>query len=207
MSPSRFGHPPQFGQEGEDLAPLLAPLLAPGWDRALAGRDQAALEDGVRAAWRVVYHRARASIADPDEAEEIAQEVFCRVLLRMSTSSGQELQVHAGYLLRAARNLMADRWRARSRHRDLDARYAESRSSAPELPEDLVTRSEEHVAVRRALGQLPSLQRQVLRLRILEQLSAEETGAVVGRSADSVRQIQHRALVTLRARLEASERG
>lgn len=198
---------PGLGHGDDDLAPLVAPLLVPGWERALVARDQAGLEANVRAAWRVVYQRARATIADPGEAEEIAQEVFCRVLLRMSGATGQELEVRTGYLVRAARNLMADRWRARARHRAVDARYAESRSSAPELPEDLVTREEEHTAVREALGRLPPLQRQVLRLRIIEQLNAEETGAVVGRSADAVRQIQHRALAALRVQLEAQDAG
>lgn len=183
-----------------DLAPVLARLLPAGWDRGLAARDQAALDAAVRGAWLVVYHRARATVADRTEAEEIAQEVFCRVLSRLTTAGG-DLEVRTGYLVRAASNLMADRWRARARHRDVDARYAEGRSTAPEVPDEHLARSEEHEAVRRAMSRLPPAHRQVLRLRIVEQLTAEETAAVVGKTAGAVRQIQHRALTALRAQL------
>lgn len=192
-----------IGHGMDDLAPLLAPLLPAGWERGLRARDQAALDGAVRRAWLVVYHRARATIADAAEAEEIAQEVFCRVLLRLSgRGPDDELEVRTGYLLRSSRNLMADRWRARARHRDADVRYAEGRSSAPEPPDDHLARAEEHAAVRRALARLSPLQRRVLRLRVEEQLTAEETAAVIGKSAEAVRQIQHRALRTLRDHLE-----
>ena len=52
-----------------------------------------------------------------------------------------------------------------------------------------------------ALGTLPPAQRQVLRLRIFEGLTAEETAAVLGGNAEWVRQTQFRALRTLRDRL------
>ncbi|MGH9088917.1 MAG: RNA polymerase sigma factor [Acidimicrobiales bacterium] len=190
-----------IGHKLEDLAPALERLLPAGWDRGMAARDQAALDAAVRRAWLVVYHRARASVSDRTDAEEITQEVFCRVLLRLATA-GDDLEVRAGYLARAARNLLADRWRARARHRDADARYAEERSTAPEVPDEHLARAEEHATVRRALAKLPALQRQVLRLRIVEQLTAEETAAVVGKSADAVRQVQHRALSALRVQLD-----
>lgn len=192
----------QASRVADDLTPALANLLPADWDAGVGARDQAALDDAVRRAWLVVYHRARAAIADTAEAEEIAQEVFCRVLLRLSgAGTERDLEIRTGYLVRASRNLMADRWRARARHRDADVRYAESRSGAPEHPDETVARSEEHAALRRALSRLPPTQRQVLRLRIVEELSAEETAAVVGRSAEAVRQIQHRALRTLREML------
>ena len=195
------------GHGMEDLAQVLARLLPSGWDRSLAARDQAALDEAVRRAWLVVYHRARATIGVHAEAEEVAQEVFCRVLLRLSNPRGaEEVEVRSGYLVRSAQNLLADRWRALGRHRDADARYAESRSGAPEAPDELLERAEEHEAVRRALARLSPSQRQVLRLRIVEQLSAEETAAVIGKSADAVRQVQHRALRTLRALLGEDRR-
>lgn len=194
-------------REVEELGPVLSGLLPEGWDGAIAAKDQAALDAAVRRAWSVVYHRARARVADPTEAEEVAQEVFCRVLLRISQGTDEEdLEVRTGYLVQAARNLLADRWRARTRHQDADARYAESRSTAPELPDELLVRSEEHADVRRAMSRLSPSQRQVLRLRVLEGLSAEETAAVVGKSAEAVRQEQHRALTVLRRTLGGGNR-
>ena len=182
---------------------MLARLLPAEWESAIAAGDQSALDRAVQRAWLVVYHRARRHVADPAEAEEVAQEVFLRVLLRLSGSGDTaDLEVRAGYLVRSTQNLLADRWRARARHRDADVRYAEGRSTAPELPEEHLLRAEEHADVRRALTRLSRVQRDVLRLRILEGLSSEETAAVVGKTATAIRQVQHRALTLLRRALE-----
>lgn len=190
-------------QEVDDLGPVLARLLPDAWDGAFAEADQGALDRAVRSAWLVAYHRARRRVADRAEAEEVAQEVFLRVLLRLSGSDGAvDVEVRTGYLVRSTQNLLADRWRARARHRDADARYAEGRSTAPELPEEHVVRAEEHADVRRALVGLSRIQRDVLRLRVLEGLTSEETAAVVGKTAAAVRQVQHRALTLLRRALE-----
>ncbi|MCR6483897.1 sigma-70 family RNA polymerase sigma factor [Amycolatopsis sp. OK19-0408] len=56
------------------------------------------------------------------------------------------------------------------------------------------------------LATLPARQREILVLRIILGLSAEETAAAVGlRSAGAVRVAQHRALTTLRRGLQARE--
>ncbi len=49
------------------------------------------------------------------------------------------------------------------------------------------------------LDQLPSHQRELLLLRVVAGLSAEETGSALGMSSGAVRVAQHRALARLRA--------
>ena len=197
----------ELEREVEDLRPILAGVLPQGWDGPIRARDQKALDDAVQRAWRIVYHRARAGVRDRRDAEDVAQEVFCRVLARLGTRDPAEAALQHAYLARAARNLLYDQWRGRDQHRAADTAYAEDRSGAPSGPEDEVLRRLEGEEVRIALGTLSPLQRQVLRLRIFEQLNAQETAAVVGRSAESVRQIQHRALRALRAQLSRSNPG
>jgi RNA polymerase sigma-70 factor, ECF subfamily len=60
--------------------------------------------------------------------------------------------------------------------------------------------------VRSALARLPPLQRRLLLLRVVSGLSAAETGALLGMSAEAVRVAQHRALARMR-KLLASEPG
>lgn len=72
-------------------------------------------------------------------------------------------------------------------------------------PLDAVVRVAETDQLVAALRALPPIQAQVLRLRIGEELSSEDVGAVLGKSAQAVRQIQHRALEALRARLRGLE--
>lgn len=191
-------------QELEDFRPVLSRVLPPDWDHAIAARDQAALDATVRRAWLVVYYRVVARTGNRDEAEEAAQEVFCRVLARMGSRPDGEA-VRRAYLARAATNLLQDQWQRRERRRIADTAFAADRSGEPVDPLDAVVRVAETDQLVAALRALPPIQAQVLRLRIGEELSSEDVGAVLGKSAQAVRQIQHRALEALRARLRGLE--
>ncbi|MGH9090730.1 MAG: RNA polymerase sigma factor [Acidimicrobiales bacterium] len=193
------------GTEGEDrevvdLRPLLTRVLPPDWERLIAARDQLAFDAAVRRAWLVVFYRVAARTRDRGEAEEAAQEVFCRVLARMGTLPAGEA-VRRAYLTRAASNLLQDQWQRRARRLVADSAFAADRTGEPADPQDVALRREETDRLVAALRSLPPVQAQVLRLRIGEELSSEEVGAVMGKSAQAVRQIQHRALEALRARL------
>jgi len=195
----------EVAREVEDLRPVLGSLLPEGWDGSASTGDQAALDAAVRRAWLVVYHHARANVRDRREAEDVAQEVFARVLTRLASPDAGRSAIEQAYLTRAARNLLYDQWRRRDRNRTDDAAYAGDRSSDPVGPEDEVLRRIEGEEVRVALTTLTPVQRQVLRLRIFEQLTAEEVAAVVGRTPEWVRQTQHRALRALRTQLSRPE--
>jgi len=188
-------------REVEDLRPVLGNILPDGWQGAVRSGDQADLDAALRRAWLVVYHRARANVRDRRDAEDVAQEVFSRVLSRLASSGDGGAVIEQAYLTRAARNLLYDHWRHRDQHRAADAAYAGDPSGEPDGPEDEVLRRIEGDDVRVALADLSPVHRQVLRLRIFEQLSADDTAAVMGRTPEWVRQTQHRALAALRQRL------
>ena len=61
--------------------------------------------------------------------------------------------------------------------------------------------------IRALLAKLPRRQRELLVLRMVSGLSAEETGAALGLSAGAVRVAQHRALGKLRALARAERLG
>jgi RNA polymerase sigma-70 factor (ECF subfamily) len=66
-------------------------------------------------------------------------------------------------------------------------------------PEETVVAYLEAERARALLARLPSHLRELLILRVVTGLSAEETGNVLGMSAGAVRVAQHRALARLRA--------
>ena len=72
-------------------------------------------------------------------------------------------------------------------------------------PEELAVAYLEADRARALLAQLPTQQRELLVLRVLSGLSAEETGQALGMSAGAVRVAQHRALARLRAIAVAEE--
>ena len=190
----------------EDLRPVLAAILPDGWDGPIGSHDRVVLDTALRRVWQLVYNRAWSRARDRGEAEEVAQEVFCRVLARMGAWPVDDV-LRRAYLLRAAQNLQHDEWSRQRRREVADTVYAADRSGLPVPPEDEVLRRLDAEALQVALRALPPLQAQVIRLRIGEGLSAEETAAVVGKSAPAVRQIQHRAVLRLRAQLHSPATG
>ena len=69
-------------------------------------------------------------------------------------------------------------------------------------PEETVVRYIEVEHARRLLARLPDNQRELLLMRVVSGLSAEETGNVLGMSPGAVRVAQHRALARLRQMAE-----
>jgi RNA polymerase sigma-70 factor (ECF subfamily) len=65
-------------------------------------------------------------------------------------------------------------------------------------PEDTAIAAAEAATVAALLDQLPPAHRELLLLRVVAGLSAEETGAALGMSPGAVRVAQHRALARLR---------
>jgi RNA polymerase sigma-70 factor (ECF subfamily) len=65
-------------------------------------------------------------------------------------------------------------------------------------PEQHVLRSALSAQLRALLDELPEKQREILVLRVVVGLSAEETAQIVGASPGAVRVAQHRALTRLR---------
>jgi RNA polymerase sigma-70 factor (ECF subfamily) len=188
-------------REVVDLRPILTGVLPDGWDGPLTSSDQAERDADLREVWLIVYHRARLRIRDRVAAEDVAQEVFCRVLTRLSTRDDGAV-IEQAYLSQTASNFLQDQWRTIAQRRALDIAVARDPSGVPADPAEAVLRQAEGDEAMAALGTLPSARRQVLHLRIFEGLTAEQTAAVLGGTAEWVRQTQHRALRTLRDRLE-----
>ena len=191
-------------REVADLRPILTGVLPDGWAGSLTSGDRAALDATLRKAWRIVYLRALTHIRDQAAAEDVAQEVFRRVLTRLSTRD-DGVAIEQAYLTQAARNFLQDQWRTAAQHRADDIAVARDPSGAPADPEEEVLRRLEGDEAMVALGTLPPMQGQVLRLRIFEGLTAEETAAVLGGNAEWVRQTQRRAIRTLRDRLNRND--
>lgn len=175
--------------------------------RARSG-DRAALDQLCRGNWLPVY-RAVCRWADtPAEAEDLTQEVFLRALQALEDVRDPAI-LYRAYLLRIARNLVIDRWRARqvapaavpylSDHDLPDA--------ADPGPEETTISRDEQRRVLAAIDRLPDAYSDVLRLRILCGRTAAEVGELTGQTANAIRQLQFRALAALRKELAAQTGG
>jgi RNA polymerase sigma-70 factor, ECF subfamily len=166
--------------------------------RALDG-DRQALDELCHREWRAIYGLLYRSVQNQQEAQDLTQEVFLRALrsLRRYRVTGRPFH---SYLVTIAVNLLRDRWKAR-RYQLTDLEHAPDLVETDPGPEDQALSGLERQEVERALATLPDDYQTVIRLRVVEARSSRETGDLMGRSAESVRQLQRRALSALRQAL------
>ena len=104
----------------------------------------------------------------------------------------------AAFVYGIAAHKLADARRAAYRDRSDPTDLLPERADDAAGPEDHAIAGDEAARARALLDQLPDSARELLLLRVVAGLSAEETGSVLGMSPGAVRVAQHRALGRLR---------
>src|SRR5262245_17118413 len=135
-----------------------------------------------------IARRAR----DREEAEDLTAEVFHHALANLSRFEWRGIPFVV-WLLRIARNTMADRWARSSR---------EASDPAAEVDAGAVPAEVERRAILAELvGRLPNDQQRVIVERFVEQKSVHEIAQALRRTDGAVKQLQFRALESLRAHM------
>ena len=147
-----------------------------------------------------IYAYCYRRLGDAQDAEDVTSAIFARALASLEGYRGGSV---AAWLFRIAHHQIIDHVRARKANVSLDAMIEREDGgyfATPEnAPLDHVLSREEAQALRRAIAGLSQEEQNLLALRITAGLSAEETGAVIGKSAGTVRVAVHRAINRLRA--------
>lgn len=139
------------------------------------------------------------------DPEDLTSEVFIGAFRNLGSFEGDE-QALRRWLFTIAHRRLTDERRRRGRqprHVELD----------PEVHVHAAPDASSAVVAAAGLGELQAVldtlkpaQRDVMLLRVVAGLSADETGEVLGRTANNVRVLQHRAIGVLRKKLGASEK-
>jgi len=159
--------------------------------------DAAAFAELVRAIRPLVFRWACVDSGDPDDAEDITQEVLVRVYRGLHTY--HEGSSFTTWLYQIARNVGLDRKRKRARRRRLwEAVRPSSREVADDGPEEAFVRGEFGSIVQTFVRELPQRQRQALDLVDLQGHSPTEAAEMLGMDAGTVRTHLHRARRRLR---------
>ena len=155
-----------------------------------------------------VYAYLRVALRDPDEAEDLSQQVFVKVLDALPRYELRSSPFRA-WLFTIVRNCALSHLGRQQRIEPIDpAELGRRRVDVDGDDESIsalqwVTDRELFMLIER----LPLAQRQVLVLRFMMSLSRAEIAAILGCSQTDVRNLQYRALRFLRERLTALGRA
>ena len=149
-----------------------------------------------------VYLVALAQTRSEADAQDVAQDVFCR-LLTDSTAFTSDEHLRA-WLLRVAVNRCRELWRAPWRRRVESADELARELPAPDTPvEDAALAELRDDPVWRALQALPEKFRVVALLHYVEEYTTEVIARIVGSPPATVRTRLHRARKQMRETLES----
>jgi RNA polymerase sigma-70 factor (ECF subfamily) len=159
---------------------------------------------------RRLYRAARGMGFSPNDAEDLAQEVFVTFIDTIDRFEGRaEVSTWLfGILYRKAH----ERRRSHAREEASDsiealfnARFDAKGSwiDPPASADRLVESHEAAEALRQCVAALPDDYREIFQLRAVEELSAAEVGHIVGCTINHVGVLLHRARLRLRACLES----
>lgn len=145
-----------------------------------------------------VFRYVRYRLRDEALAEDIASEVFVRLLEAVKAQRGPGRNLH-GWLLATANHMATDQLRRRYR-RPMEELDDALPAGLPALHEQ-VEQGEQSQVLQQALAFLTGEQQHVLSLRFGNGYSLEETAAVMKKNVNTVKQLQFRALAALQRRI------
>jgi len=142
-----------------------------------------------------VYRYVRYRLGDESLSEDITSEAFVRLLEAFHKGRGPKNSLK-GWLIGTASNLVNDHFR--NQYNQPIHSLSEQITSSTGNPEHQVDEAARRAMIQSAFARLSPHQQHVLALRFGSGFSLAETAAVMGKTVNAVKQLQFRALVTLR---------
>jgi RNA polymerase sigma-70 factor, ECF subfamily len=146
-----------------------------------------------------VYRYVRYRLNDEQAAEDIASDVFVRLLEAAQNRRGPQTNIKA-WLLATASHAITDHLRQAYR-RPIEA-LPEDLLDSDSAPQDIFDQREKQRAIQRAYGMLTAEQQHVLALRFGQGYSLEETASTLRKNVNAVKALQFRALAALQRNIE-----
>ena len=163
-----------------------------------AKRDPSRFADLYENNFERVYAFIVRRVGNRAETEDLTSEVFHQALANLKRFEWRGIPF-AAWLFRIAANLISDRWQRSGREQLADD--PQQLESAPASPAD-IEEVERRATLFRLVSTLPAEQQRVVVLRFVEQKSIKEVALEIRKTEGAVKQLQFRALSSLRSRME-----
>jgi RNA polymerase sigma-70 factor, ECF subfamily len=148
-----------------------------------------------------VYAYVVRRVGDRAETEDLTSEVFHHALANLQRFEWRGIPFVA-WLYRIAANLISDRWQRTNREQVADEPGLIEAAPASNAAFEEVER---RATLFRLVDTLPAEQQRVVVLRFVEQKSIKEVAQEIRKTEGAVKQLQFRALTSLRARTEGAD--
>jgi RNA polymerase sigma-70 factor (ECF subfamily) len=165
-----------------------------------------AAKSGAEWAWATLYRELAGPVTGylasrgAPEPEDLAAETFLQVARNIQNFEGGEDAFRSWVFVIAHRRLIDIR-RKRGRSPELTPLFDDDHHPGGDVENEAIDRLATD-DLRQALEMLTEDQRDVLSLRVIGNLSLEETAQVVGKRVGAVKALQRRGLIALRDHLE-----
>lgn len=146
----------------------------------------------VRQYQRAVYGMALKLLRNPEEADEITQQVFVKAYTHL-----KQFRFEASFktwITQIAINLIRNQWK---RLKKIFVEFDENKARA-EVRGEETEKGEKQKWLKESLGRLPSTQREVLMLRVYEEKSFQEIAEILNSKEGTVKVNFHYALKQLK---------
>jgi len=164
-----------------------------------AQNDPARFADLYELNFERVYAYVVRRVRDRAETEDLTSETFQQALANLKRFEWRGIPF-AAWLFRIAANLISDRYQRSGREVSDDAAIDSAQVSPADI-EDV----ERRATLFRLVEGLPAEQKKVVVLRFVEQKSIKEVAREIRKTEGAVKQLQFRALTSLRARMEGAD--
>jgi RNA polymerase sigma-70 factor (ECF subfamily) len=168
-------------------------------ERARQGNPDAFAQlyrENVQSIFRYIHYR----VNDVHLAEDLTGDVFTRALKSIASYRDQG-KPFVAWLYRIAHARVVDHYRMSKRRPQESDVEAEPIPVSTNLDEDMLRRQAAK-ALREAIADLTGEQQQVVILRFIEGHRIETVADMMGKNANAIKALQHRALRSLAGRLE-----
>ena len=147
-----------------------------------------------------IYKYVRTRVYDHHRAQDLTGEVF--LLMIKNLSSYRDMGVpFSAWLYRIAHNLLINHFHKENRAEWVPISHAENSHHRISNPSLVLEQQLELEWLLQALEKLDEIQREVIILRFLADLSLKEVAHVLNKTVSAVKAIQHRGLLALKIAL------